>query len=292
MYREQTITGIAMAVFLNGMAEMRLRHHQIKKRLTGASPCLFFQRSYPETDVDRAKAELCKRARKIGRSLANIEWNVGWASVAVGKIKTHAMTVLAKPEVHQLPIEVLMWVKEDNSQIYLITQHWVASPIAARTEEEGPRIELAMKTNSEDIIHRTYVDITGVPAGNNLFSIIPDRTYHAEEPPLPNGKTIVQLLLGGRVEMDGFTISPIRAVGHAERGRWRFRAYTHHAILFLNQGTDRVEFALSNQLGLTSQQTLRIDDKHVRAEVERAEREGITPPPTDNKTPFCRPRQK
>ena len=139
---------------------MRLRHLQIDKRLNGASSCLFFQRSYPATDVDRAKTELCERARKIGRSLTNIEWNVGWASVAVGKIKTHTMTVLAKPEDHQLIIEVLMWVGEDNSQIHLITQHWVASPVAARTEDEGPWIELAMKTNSEDVIHRTYVDIT------------------------------------------------------------------------------------------------------------------------------------
>ena len=107
-----------------------------------------------------------------------------------------------------------------------------------------------MKTNSEDIIHRTYVDITGVTARKDLFSIIPDRTYHAEEPPLPNGKTIVQLLLGGRVEMDGFTISPIRAVGHAERGRWRVKTYRHYAEPFLNHVTDRVEFALPNEFDL------------------------------------------
>ena len=239
-----------MAVFVNGMTEMRLRHLQIEKRLTGASPCLFFQHSYPETDVDRDKSELSECTRETGRSLANMDWNVGWANVAVGKTKTHAMTVLAKTEDHQLLIEVLVWVREDNSQIYPITQYWVASPVDTRTEEEGPRIKLAMKTNSEDVTHRTYVDITGVTTGKDLFSIIPDRTYHAKEPPLPNGKKIVQLLLGGRVEMDGFTISPIRAPGQAERGRWRVRTYTHYAEPFLKHVTDRVEFALPNQLDL------------------------------------------
>ena len=135
-----------------------------------------------------------------------------------------------------------------------------------------------MKTNSEDIKHRIYVDSTGVTPGKELFSIVPERTFHAEEPALPNGKTIVQLFLGGMAEMDGGTIFPIHAVGQAERGRWRFRACTHHAVLVLNQVTDRVEFALPNQLELVAHQTLRIDDKNVRAEVERAKREGIAPP--------------
>ena len=53
---------MAMALFVNGVTEMRLRHLQIEKRPTGASPCLFFQCSYPETDVDRTKAELSDRA--------------------------------------------------------------------------------------------------------------------------------------------------------------------------------------------------------------------------------------
>ena len=115
-YRDQTISGITMALFVNAMTEMRLRHLQIEKRPTGASPCLFFQGSYPETDGDRAKAELSDRARGTGRSLDNIEWNVGWASVAMVKTKTHAMTVLAKPEDHLLLIEVLMWVRALLSQ--------------------------------------------------------------------------------------------------------------------------------------------------------------------------------
>ena len=74
--------------------------------------------------------------------------------------------------------------------------------------------------------------------------------------------------------MDGGTIFPIRAVGQAERGRWRLRSYTHHAIPFLNQVTDRVEFVLPNKLELATHQTLRIDNKNFRAEVERAKKEG------------------
>ena len=48
---------MAMALFVKGMIEMSPRHLQIEKRPTGASPCLFFQCSYPGTDVDRAKVE-------------------------------------------------------------------------------------------------------------------------------------------------------------------------------------------------------------------------------------------
>ena len=91
----------------------------------------------------------------------------------------------------------------------------MVSPVAARTEGEGSQIERAMKTNSEDIKHRIYVDITGVTPGKDLFSIVPERTFHTEEPALPNGKTIVKLLLGGMAEMDGFTIFSIRSVGQA-----------------------------------------------------------------------------
>ena len=124
--------------------------------------------------------------------------------------------------------------------MYPITQYWVVSPVAARTEGGGSQIERAMKTNSEDIKHRIYIDITGVTPGKDLFSIVPERTFHTEEPALPNGKTIVQLFLGGMADMDGGTIFPIHAVGQAERGRWRLRAYKHHAIPFKNQVTDRL----------------------------------------------------
>ena len=139
----------------------------------------------------------------------------------MGKTKTHAMTVLAKPEDDLFLIEARMWVREDKIQMYPITQHWVVIPVVERTEGEGPWIDRAMKTNSEDIKHRIYVDITGVTPGKDLFSIVPERTFHTEEPALPNEKTIVQLFLGEMSEMDGSTIFLIRAKGQGERGRWR-----------------------------------------------------------------------
>ena len=149
-----------------------------------------------------------------------------------------------------------------------------------------------MKTNSEDIKHRIYVDITGITPGKDLFSIVPERTFHTEEPALPNGKTIVQLLLGGMAEMDGFTIFPIRAVNQAERGRWRFRAYTNHAVPFLNQVTDRVEFALPNQLELVAHQTIRIDNIFFEQMWKGWREKGLRLPPTSNKVPLCRPRRQ
>ena len=195
------------------------------------------------------------------------------------------MTVLAKPEDHPLLFEVLMLVRKDRSQMYPIPHYWMVSPVATRTEAEGSQIEQAMKTNSEDIKHMIYVDTTGVTPGKDLFSIVPKSTFHTEEPGLPNGKTIAKLLPGGMAYMDGFTINPIRAVRQAERGRWRFRAYTHHSLPFLNKVTDRVEFALPNHLELVDHHTLRIDDKNIQAEVGNAERDGIAPPPQSIRFP-------
>ena len=91
-----------MGVFVNEMTHMRRRHLQMKKRLTGVYPCMWCQYSYLETDTHRAKSEVCERVRAVtGKILTNIEFNVGWAPVKYGKTKTHAMTVLAKPEIHQ-----------------------------------------------------------------------------------------------------------------------------------------------------------------------------------------------
>ena len=70
-----------------------------------------------------------------------------------------------------------------------------------------------MKTNSEDITHRTYLDLTGVPPTMDLFTIIPDRTYRKGENQLANGRTVAQLLLGGRAEIEDAVItSPIKSV--------------------------------------------------------------------------------
>ena len=49
--RDNTISGIAMAVLVNKMKQMRLRHQQLEKRLTSAYPGLWFQNSYPETET-------------------------------------------------------------------------------------------------------------------------------------------------------------------------------------------------------------------------------------------------
>ena len=121
----------------------------------------------------------------------------------------------------------------------------MVSPVVARAVGEGPQVARAMKTNNEDIKLRIYVDITGVTPGKDLFSMVPERTFHTEEPVLPNGKTIVQLFLGGTTVIDDSTIFPIRAVGQAERCRWRLRAYKHHAILFKNQVIERQQITPS-----------------------------------------------
>ena len=188
---------------------------------------MWYQHSYLETDTHRANSELCERVRAAtGESLTNIDFNVEWASVKHGKIKTHAITILAKPGDHHEILEALMQVREDNSHMYPITQLWVASPVVVMSAEDSPKIELAMKTNSEDINNRTYVDLTGVPPETDLHTVILNRTYLKGETQLVNGKTVAQLLLGGCTEIgDTIITSPIQTVSQAEWGRWRFRAY-------------------------------------------------------------------
>ena len=90
------------------------------------------------------------------------------------------MAVLENPEHHLAILEALMHLREDESHTYQITQIWVARPVVGRTTEEGPKIEQAMKTNSEDIQNRIYADIPAGPPPEglihrNLDEIIPAR---------------------------------------------------------------------------------------------------------------------
>ena len=45
-----------------------------------------------------------------------------------------------------------------------------------------------MKTSSEDIKHRTYTDMTGIPTDRDLHTIVPRRAYRIDEPQLKNEK--------------------------------------------------------------------------------------------------------
>ena len=73
--------------------------------------------------------------------------------------------------------------------------------------------------------------------------------------------------------------SPIQTVAHAERSKWRFRAYKADADALLQYMAYVIEFALPNQLALQPSQTLSIDDVKVRVEVEMAADKGYTHPP-------------
>ena len=54
----------------------------------------------------------------------------------------------------------------------------------------------------------------------DLFTIIPDRTYRKGETQLANGRTVAQLLLGGRAEIEDDVItSLVKTVAQVERGR-------------------------------------------------------------------------
>ena len=142
-----------------------------------------------------------------------------------------------------------MYVREDESHVYPITQLWVACPVVGSTIEEGPKIEQAMKTNSEDIHNRIFADITGVPPEKDLYTAIPTRSYLQCEDHLVNGKTVSQLLAEGRVETGNNTIiSPIQAVVQAERGQWSLKGYKVDAVKLLNFMPYMIEFALPNQL--------------------------------------------
>ena len=114
----------------------------------------------------------------------------------------------------------------------------------------------------------------------DLFTIMPDRTYRKGETQLANGRTVAQLLLGGRAEIEDAVItSPIKMVAQAKRGRWRFRGYLADALPLSQYTTYCTKFALPNQLALKPSQTLGIDDANVRAEVERVANEKTPHPP-------------
>ena len=151
--------------------------------------------------------------------------------------------------------------------MYPLTQHWVPTPITARTVEEGPRIETAIRTNSKDIKHRTFTDVMGVPPDRDLNTIAPYRAYGVDEPQLKNGKTIIKLLLGGEKGPNGTINAPIHSVVKVEGNIWCLRGYTHTAAALVAQVHDRIEYALRNQLELAPLQVLRVDDKYIWAEI-------------------------
>ena len=123
----------------------------------------------------------------------------------------------------------------------------MACPVVGRTIEEGPNIEQAMKTNSEDIQNRIYADNTGVPPKKDLYTAITKRPYLQGEDHLGNGKTVAQILLGRRVETGNNAITyPIQAVVQAERGRWRVRGYKVNGVKLLKFRPYITEFALPN----------------------------------------------
>ena len=129
------------------------------------------------------------------------------------------MTILVNPEDHREIREVIMQLREEDIHRLPITHSSVPSPVAASMPQEGSKIELAMKTNSKDITHGTYLDFTKVPPTMDLFTIIPDRTYRKGETQLANGRTVAQLIVGGRAEIgDAVITSPIKTVAQAERG--------------------------------------------------------------------------
>ena len=92
-----------------------------------------------------------------------------------------------------------------------------------------------MKTNSADINHRTYTDVTGIPADRDLHITVPRRAYRIDEPQLKNRKPIVQLLLGREKGPNGIINAPIHSVVQAERNIWRFRGYNHEAAVLSTQ---------------------------------------------------------
>ena len=50
-----------MGAFVYKLKSMRIYHRQMKIKQYGVRPCIWFQRSFLETDIYRATVELCER---------------------------------------------------------------------------------------------------------------------------------------------------------------------------------------------------------------------------------------
>ena len=79
-----------------------------------STPCIWFQRSFLETDIYRSIAELCERVRNTkGKSIPDSDFMVGWATVHHDTKKTYAMTMLAKPKHHPAIVELAVQMGEE-----------------------------------------------------------------------------------------------------------------------------------------------------------------------------------
>ena len=137
-----------------------------------------------------------------------------------------------------------------------------------------------MEANSAYFQARTYVNITGVPPEIDLFTAIPRKSHMHGEDGIVNVQTIAQILIGCRLQVENDVIpSPIVAVGRAERGRWRCRAYMDQVENFMDFMPPIKEYVLPNPLDLDTSQTIGADNTNVRAEITRLSEEGTPHPP-------------
>ena len=72
-----------MGAFVNKLSGIKISHQQMEMKQHGVRLCVWYQRSYPETEVYRAEAEVCKRVLSATcKRLPDTDCMVGWATIS------------------------------------------------------------------------------------------------------------------------------------------------------------------------------------------------------------------
>ena len=98
----------------------------------------------PESDVYWSKVEVCEQVcSAMGERLLETEIMIGWTTIRTPNCtkKTWAMAILAKPEHYAIIRKLAMQMRDKGSNMYPVTNKWVAMRVIGSMEEEQAKVE-------------------------------------------------------------------------------------------------------------------------------------------------------
>ena len=225
-----------MGEYVNVLQGMMLIYHQRERNEAEETPVVWFRDSHPEDNKQQVKAELITRVHISTFSSVYPEtYQVGWTTI---KIKgtcetTHAIAILAKPELHTTLGPLFMAIAEENST-QTSMRGYTPYPVWSNQEYSTQRLRAMMRQQKGILQDRTSVTLLGIPAGSNLFTMTPPTSYLEEEDEMTNLRSMVEIIYIATVRVKGqVKSSPVYKIIQEESGLWRLISTKQHAEALL-----------------------------------------------------------
>ena len=155
-----------------------------------------------------------------GILLGSDQYQVGWTPIELEHTgeKTYAIAILAKQEINAT-LEPLFLVMAEEDSTHSSTRGYTPYPIKANQEYMTKGLRTIVIQQRSILQNRTSVTLAGIPAGVNIFSMTPPRSYLDGDDGLENLKMIVQIFYGATATINGQIVqSPVHKVTQDESG--------------------------------------------------------------------------